>query len=410
MLYHPLKDTIYHYRNIIGLSQKALANISCVPQYHFTNINNDKEISTPILESVCKALSVTKDELLKQPISNRIRTLKGDLFVNQYPHLLKHLNKTKNQNINIDEISTLSSIDLIWDCTSCKEPFKRSATYYAKMQGTVNFGLCLPCGQGQIKGSSFLVNDLPEIAEEFHPTKNIRDINEIGTYSSIMLFWLCKDCGHTWLDTPYSRGHSVKKKGCPSCENESLNKKAIDTIAFYEGELLDRKNEKYKIRCSSGHVFVKTRSELLDYEWCSTCRDNKRRKFSTVNTTTFHDEFISALKSQNFSLLDNEILGITKEHKCICPEGHETPITPKKAINAVKSSKPIECYTCKKNGKYRKQYYKSAEEIIKAINRLQIKSTREFRERFKEDPMLGVRQLTEFPEIKAYLSKTSETP
>ena len=403
MQHHRIKDTIHHFRQLKGLTQKALSNISGVPQYHFTNINNDDEVEEHLLIRISNALSLELDELLKMPIETDINTLKGDLLCNQFPQLIKHIDKSKNTDIKIEELLSSSSTELYWTCTTCSDSFKRSVAYYTKTVNSKKSGQCLSCSRSAMKGFSSLSIEHPEISCEFDKVKNTRDIEDVGIYSTRMLFWRCKVCDHSWLDSPYRRLHSSKSKGCPACESETLHNKALETIKYYNGELLKVVNNIFHLKCSSGHKFTVKRSGLLDYDWCSTCRERSRTGLAS-NNTPLHTEFKHALEGQGFTLLDDKIKGLTKEHQCLCPEGHETPITPKKAIKSASSDKAIECYTCKKSGKYRKQYYKNANEIIRAVVTLNIHSTSDFRKRFKEDPKLCVRQLTDFPELKKHFS------
>ncbi|WP_369686664.1 zinc-ribbon domain-containing protein [Pseudocolwellia sp. AS88] len=43
----------------------------------------------------------------------------------EYPQLLKHLDTTKNKDINIDKLLSTSTTELSWNCVACKDTYKR---------------------------------------------------------------------------------------------------------------------------------------------------------------------------------------------------------------------------------------------------------------------------------------------
>lgn len=67
------------------------------------------------------------------------------------------------------------------------------------------------------KQNSLQIN-YPEIAKEWHPTKNLPLTPERIDYGSgISCFWVCSKCGYEFEATPNSR--TCKKSGCPSCNH-----------------------------------------------------------------------------------------------------------------------------------------------------------------------------------------------
>ena len=62
----------------------------------------------------------------------------------------------------------------------------------------------------------------PELAKEWHPTKN-GDLtpHDVTTGSNKKVWWLGK-CGHEWYVSPHSRG---KGSGCPICAGKKQNRR-----------------------------------------------------------------------------------------------------------------------------------------------------------------------------------------
>jgi hypothetical protein len=73
----------------------------------------------------------------------------------------------------------------------------------------------------------------PDIAEEWHPTKN----NNVSPYSihngsEQKVWWICKTCRHEWFASVSSRTKS--KSGCPECNSGKKKVLNIDTNEIYE--------------------------------------------------------------------------------------------------------------------------------------------------------------------------------
>lgn len=85
----------------------------------------------------------------------------------------------------------------------CKEnhSFKRNIDVHVKSKIK-----CIVCHSLPFK--------YPEIAREYHPTKNDRDVNTLTSWSSFNSWWLCPK-GHEYKSTVGDRIH--KNCGCPYC-------------------------------------------------------------------------------------------------------------------------------------------------------------------------------------------------
>ena len=81
----------------------------------------------------------------------------------------------------------------------------------------------------------------PELAKEWHPTKN-GDLKPsmVTKNANKKVWWKCsnKDCGHEWKALVNSRNRKVEATGCPKC-NQSKGEKQISIY-------LEKKHIKFK--------------------------------------------------------------------------------------------------------------------------------------------------------------------
>ena len=138
----------------------------------------------------------------------------------------------KRNTLNPDTITLGSAKICYWKCSTCGHLWETPA--YSR--GSNNCG-CPECakkirGQNKKKSSaqknSFLEN-FPEIAREWHPTKNDEyNVENVSSFSNIKVWWLCSTCGNEWRTTV---NHRTKEgNSCPKCSKE---KSAKNKIAFH---------------------------------------------------------------------------------------------------------------------------------------------------------------------------------
>ena len=142
----------------------------------------------------------------------------------QYPNLVKEWDYAKNEGILPSETNVNSNTKVHWICSRCENTWEASPYSRTKL----NSG-CSKCGYKKMiqsrrlriiaqKGS--LADNFPEIAAEWHPTKN-GDIKPemITSKSNYHAYWKCKmDDTHVWQAYVYSR--TQKGSGCPYCRKK----------------------------------------------------------------------------------------------------------------------------------------------------------------------------------------------
>ena len=129
------------------------------------------------------------------------------------PKLASEWHPTKNE-ISIDSVS-IGSKKKVWWLGKCGHEWE--ASVYNRNRGV---GCPYCSGLKAIEGKNDLATIDPELAKEWHPTKNAGLLpNMVKTQSNKKVWWLGK-CGHEW-EAPIN-ARWKKKNGCPYCSNHRV--------------------------------------------------------------------------------------------------------------------------------------------------------------------------------------------
>ncbi|MBO4583887.1 MAG: hypothetical protein J5756_02340 [Clostridia bacterium] len=170
--------------------------------------------------------------------------------------------------------------------------------------------------------SESIINTMPELAAEWHSTKNQPiSIRTVTPGMALKAWWKCSKCGHEWQAYVYSRSAG---NGCPKCRLEIIAKKHSLAAAKKNG-LLDlhpeiasewdyKKNDaditsissgstkKYWWICPNGHSYLAAVNHRVNGTGCPECGKEKTKKAvsrSVINLDTgeIFDSLDSAGKS-----------------------------------------------------------------------------------------------------------------
>ena len=130
----------------------------------------------------------------------------------KYPELVKELHPTKNGDFD-PTLCSISSPKKVWWLGKCGHEWEASVGNRTK-----NHSGCPYCSSARVlQGFNDLQTKNPEIASEWHPTKNGElKPSEVSAGSHIQVWWLGK-CGHSW-NSPVKR-RAINGNGCPYCRN-----------------------------------------------------------------------------------------------------------------------------------------------------------------------------------------------
>lgn len=176
--------------------------------------------------------------------------------------LLKQWNSNKNGEITPQDLSYGSNKKVWWRC-------EKEHEWEAQIKSRVRGSGCPVCRSKKIvAGTNDLSTTHPDIAAQWHPTKNGEVTPKMISYGSHRKFWWVCDKGHEWEAVVLSRGYGT---GCPVCagkavipgENDlaSMNPQlAAEWHPTKNGELRPSKVTPYSNRkvwwlCDKGHEY-----------------------------------------------------------------------------------------------------------------------------------------------------------
>ena len=153
------------------------------------------------------------------PYCSKKRIITGEYDMQTlYPEIAKEWHPTKNMGLEPCEFAPKSNKKVWWRCSKGHE-------WYASINNRTNLKRgCPECGKNKmgknlrkslLNKSGSLADNYPEIAKEWHPTKNGNlTPNDIMAGSNIKIWWRGA-CGHEW--EAYVGNRTLKRSGCPYC-------------------------------------------------------------------------------------------------------------------------------------------------------------------------------------------------
>jgi very-short-patch-repair endonuclease len=165
-----------------------------------------------------------------------LQNCKHNSFAYKFPNIANELHPTKNVDININQISICSGQKFWWICmkqTKCGCIHEWETTIAARTYGSS----CPFCLHQKICVHESITYTHPEIAKEWHPTKNPDLTPEMFSSGSgrTKIWWQSLECKHEWSSIVVSRTKNTT--GCPFCVNKT-EKKLFDSLSQHYSELL----------------------------------------------------------------------------------------------------------------------------------------------------------------------------
>ncbi len=196
------------------------------------------------------------------PICNMPRTFKGhnDLqTVN--PELSKQWHPTKNGNKKPSDVAATSLKKAWWVCSKGHE--------WEASIGSRNRGLGCPYCSGfrPIPGETDLATVNPDMAKEWHPTRNGDVLPSMVSPNTHTEYWWICNLGHEWKKQPHGRGK------CPYCSNREALAGYNDLCTMYPkiaeqfdsdanglsaSEVVFTSKKEYWWKCKNGHRWKST--------------------------------------------------------------------------------------------------------------------------------------------------------
>lgn len=149
------------------------------------------------------------------PICSGYQTLEGfnDLQTT-HPDVANDWHPTLNGNLKPTEITSGSQVKVFWQCREFSDHIWHST---AKNKIQSRYGCSICSGHTVLAGFNDLATTDPEIAKEWHPTKNnsLKPLS-VTRGSAKKVWWECsQDKKHTWIAKIAAR--AILGHGCPDC-------------------------------------------------------------------------------------------------------------------------------------------------------------------------------------------------
>lgn len=146
-------------------------------------------------------------------------------FTTEYPELLKELDLIKNKNIDPKKLSPRTPEKVWWKCEK-GHSWQATITNRTRQQYRNS---CPYCTNRKLCNENSLAQLRPDIAQDWHPTKNITlTPNDVIAGGGIKVWWICKH-GHDWQVRVGTRVNNGT--GCPKC---SLQTSRIEIAVYSE--------------------------------------------------------------------------------------------------------------------------------------------------------------------------------
>lgn len=139
-------------------------------------------------------------------------TLKSSIGVT-HPDLAREWHPIKNKPLTPNDISSGSHRKIWWQCTTVSA---HEWLAFCKDRALKKSG-CPFCSGRMASLTTSLVATKPDLAREWHPTKNGPLLSsDLVAGSTKAVWWICsQDFSHEWKATCANR--ALKKSGCPFC-------------------------------------------------------------------------------------------------------------------------------------------------------------------------------------------------
>jgi len=134
----------------------------------------------------------------------------------RYPELSKEWNFLKNS-LCPKDVTPGCNKKVWWICSEGHE-WEANVKYRSSKRGGTN---CPYCSRNKVSKINSLEINYPEVAKQWHPTKNKLDLKNVSMGSNKKVWWICSE-GHEWKTDSYSR--TSRGTNCPYCSGRCATK------------------------------------------------------------------------------------------------------------------------------------------------------------------------------------------
>lgn len=192
------------------------------------------------------------------PIAKRIKVGFNDLATT-HPVIAVEWHPTKNGELTPEEVTQGSNKRVWWVCPTCKSDY--DAVVAARVRGAA----CPYCAGKRVKaGYNDLATRYPEVAKEWHPTKNGEFTpSDVLPRSEKKYWWKCSRCGNEWKATPDSR---INRMSCPECSFYAQTSFPEQAVLYYVKQAFpDAEGRSRKLGVELD-IYIPSKSTAIEYD------------------------------------------------------------------------------------------------------------------------------------------------
>lgn len=156
-------------------------------------------------------------------------TVPSNCLATTHPELLKEWHPVKNE-LSPFDVTKGQHDKVWWKCHEGRWPngdYADDHEWESSICGRTSGKACPCCVNRKTVPSNCLVTTDPDLASQWHPTKNAHlTAKDITSGSAVKVWWMC-DKGHEWDAVVVSRASGV---GCPKCQESKGEKKVGDVL------------------------------------------------------------------------------------------------------------------------------------------------------------------------------------
>lgn len=218
----------------------------------------------------------------QKPVAKRTKQGQGcpqcriekNAFAFVHPELVQFWDYEKNDGVDPKVISYGSGTKVWWRCPE-------GHSYLQKVNAKSGGAGCTICSHQQVDAVNCLATLYPEIAKEWHPTKNgSLTPGDVMPQSHKDIWWLCP-YGHEYQQKVYVRYRS----GCPICDSEKRTSFPEQAIQFYLGKIFVAESRyivggfEADIYCPKYKIAIEYDGEFFHSGEKSEARENRKNQF-----------------------------------------------------------------------------------------------------------------------------------
>lgn len=211
----------------------------------------------------------------------------------KFPELSKEWHPNKNGDIKPSNVMPGTHTKYWWKCAKCGHEWQASPN-----NRTTHHSICPQCSINTyaIKGVNDLATTHPNLAAEWHLTKNGDFSPQTARYGSTKkVWWICPNCGYEYKMSIYSR---VLGSGCKHCVHTNHTSYPEQALFHYIQQIYPDAINRYKadfLGRMELDIFIPSLNYAIEYDGARWHKEesiqNERRKYNLC-----HDNNITLLR------------------------------------------------------------------------------------------------------------------